>query len=314
MPQFTWTFDAPTGTYKSHAMSMKLYEAAVANSICLDHVSTAEGYGKGKGETVTLTRVRNIAEPASADLDELMRIPEDEFDLSTKLITVKEIGRAVPYTSLSNDLSEFNLENPIQTKLKDQMRLVLDTKAAVAFKKASIKYAPTGAATSNIQTNGTFGAVATTNLNFFHVEEIRDYMFDTIHVPPIEGDKYVGLFRTLGLRGLKRDTKWEEWHKYTDPQAKFTGEVGQIEGVRFVESNHSNAFGKVGSGSVLGEGVVFGQDAVAIAEAMTPELRAAIPDDFGRARAVAWYGILEFDIIWDTGNDGESRIVHVGSQ
>ena len=311
---FTWNFDAPTGTYKSHAMSMKLYEAAMANSVFLDHVATAEGYGKGKGETVTLTRVRNIAEPASADLDEMMRIPEDEFDLSTKLITVKEIGRSVPYTSLSLDLSEFDLENPIQSKLREQMRMVLDTKASKAFKKAMIKYAPTGASTANIAVNGTFGAAATVNLNFFHVEEIRDYMYDTIHVPPVEGDKYIGIFRTLGLRGLKRDTKWEEWHKYTDPTAKFTGEVGQIEGVRFIESNHGNALGKVGSGNVLGEGVVFGMDAVAIAEAMTPELRAAIPDDFGRAKAVAWYGILEFDIIWDTGNDGEARIVHVGSQ
>jgi len=64
---------------------------------------------------------------------------------------------------------------------------------------------------------------------------------------------------------------------------------------------------------VLGEGVVFGDDAVAIAEAMAPELRAAIPGDFGRSRAVAWYGILAFDIIWDTGTAGEAKIVHVGS-
>jgi len=310
---FSWTYDAPSGVYKSHAMSKKLYEAAVANSVCIDHVDPVDGYGKNKGESVTLTRVRNITEPTDAVLDELSRIPEDEFDLSTKTITVREIGRAVPYTSLSLDLSEFDLENPIQAKLKDQMRLWLDTRAARAFKLALIKYAPTGAATANLATNGTFGAAATANLNFFHVEEIRDYMYDTLHVPPLDGDTYVGIFRSLGLRGLKRDADWEEWHKYTDPQAKFTGEVGQIEGVRFIETNHANAFGKVGTASVLGEGVVFGREAVAIAEAMTPELRAAVPGDFGRARAVAWYGILEFDIIWDTANAGEARIVHVGS-
>lgn len=314
MAQFSWLFDAPTGTYKQHALSRKLYMAAVENSTFVDHVRPVDGFGKNKGENVTLTRVKNITEPTSADLDEMMRIPEDDFDLTTKSITVKELGRAVPFTSLSQDLSEYNLDNPIQSKLKEQMRLVLDTKAATAFKRASIKYAPTGAATANIATNGTFGAVATANLNFFHVEEIRDYLYDTLNTPPYEDDKYLGIFRTLGLRGLKRDTKWEEWHKYTDPQAKYTGEVGQIEGVRFIESNHARALGKVGSGSVLGEGVVFGEDAVALAEAMTPELRAAIPQDFGRSRAVAWYGILEFDIIWDTGNQGEARIVHVGSQ
>lgn len=313
MAQFTWTFDAPTGTYKNHKLSQKLYEAAVQNSVFLDHVRPVEGYGRGAGESVTLTRVRNIVEPVTAELDEAMRIPEDEFDLSTKLITVKELGRSVPFTSLSRDLSAYDIENPIQRKLRDQMRLVLDTKAATAFKRAQVKYVPTGAATNNITTNGTAGAAATVNMNFFHVEEIRDYLYDTLNTPPAEDDMYVGIFRTLGLRGLKRDSKWDEWHKYTDPQAKWNGEIGRIEGIRFIESNHARALSKVGTGSVLGEGVIFGEDAVALAEAMTPELRAAIPGDFGRARAVAWYGILEFDIIWDTSNAGEARIVHVTS-
>lgn len=313
MAQFTWTFDAPTGTYKNHAMSSRLWEAAVENSVFMDHVRPVDGFGRNNGETVTLTRVRNITEPTSASLEEGVRIPEDEFELSSQSITVEELGRSVPFTSLSMDLSMFDLENPIQRKLRDQMRLTLDTLAAAAFKKTAIKYVPTGASSNNITTNGTEGAQATTNMNFFHVEEIRDYMFDTLHVPPLGGDDYVGIFRTLGLRGIKRDDAWEEWHKYTNPQAKFNGEVGRIEGVRFIETNHARALGKIGSSSVLGEGVVFGEDGVAMAEAMTPELRAAIPGDFGRDRAVAWYGILAFEPIWDTGNAGEARIVHVSS-
>lgn len=313
MAQFTWRFDAPTGTYKSHALSSRLYEAAVANSIFVDHVRPAPGYGKKSGETVTLTRVRNVTEPTSAVLDETARIPEDDFQLSTKLITVNELGRAVPFTSLSQDLARYDIDNPIQRKLRDQMRLSLDTMAATAFKRAKVKYVPTGAATNNITTNGTPGAAATANMNIFHVEQIRDYLFDTLNVPPLDNDDYLGIFRTLGLRGIKSDAEWKAWHQYTDPTAKFNGEVGRIEGVRFIESNHSNALGKIGTGSVLGEGVVFGEDSVAVAEAMTPELRAAIPSDFGRSKAVAWYGILEFDIVWDTGNAGEARIVHVSS-
>lgn len=313
MAQFTWTFDAPTGTYKNFTMSTKLYESAVENSVFMDHITPVEGFGRKKGESVTLTRVRNITEPVSADLDEQLRIPEDEFLLSTRSITVKELGRAIPYTSLSMDLSMFDLENPIQRKLREQMRLVLDTKAAVAFRSSLLKYVPLTASTFSLTTNGIFSAPAVSNLNFFHVEEIRDAMFDTYQVPPLEGGDYLGIFRTLGLRGLKRDTKWEEWHKYTDPQAKFNGEVGRIEGVRFIETNHANALRKVGTGSVLGEGVVFGDEGVAMAEALTPELRAAIPGDFGRSRAVAWYGILEFALIWDTANAGEAKVIHVGS-
>lgn len=313
MATFTWTFDAPTGTYKSHQMSGKLWEASVAGSVFMDHVRPVDGFGRKNGESVTLVRVANIAEPVSAQLQEAVRIPEDEFALSVQTITVKELGRAVPYTSLSMDLSEFDLENPIQRKLREQMRLVLDTMAAGAFKRASVKYAPTGAATENVTFNGTFGAVASANMNVFHVEEIRDLMYDTLNVPPYEGGDYLGIFRTRGLRGIKRDTNWEKWHQYTDPVAKYNGEIGRIESIRFIETNHANALGNVGTASVLGEGVVFGDEGIAMAEAMSPELRAAIPGDFGRAKAVAWYGILEFEVIWNTGNAGEAKVVHVGS-
>jgi len=99
-------------------------------------------------------------------------------------------------------------------------------------------------------------------------------------IEPAEGEDYVGIFRTLGLRGIKQDPDWEEWHKYTDPSVKWTGEVGKLENIRFIESNHSTALSKVGLSSVLGEGVVFGADAVAMAEVATPELRAAIPQDW----------------------------------
>lgn len=315
MAQMTWTFDAPTGVYKNHAMSKKLYVASVEESVFMDHVSPIESFGRKQGESVTLTRIRNLAEPTSGVLTEGLRIPEDTFALSTTQITVNEYGRAVPYTSLLDDLSFLDTENMIQRKLKQQMRLTMDTAAAVAYRAAKVKYAPTGEATANIATNGVFGAAATANMNVFHVEEIRDYMYDTLLVDPVGGgdSDYIAIFRTLGLRGIKRDPAWDEWHKYTDPQAKYNSEVGRMEGVRFIETNHNNALRKRGTSSVLGEGVVFGADAVAMAEVLTPELRSGIPGDFGRSKSVAWYGILEFGLIWDTGNSGEAKVVHVGS-
>lgn len=312
MANFTWTFDAPTGTYKSHELSARLFQAAVEESVFMDHVMPLSEFGRKQGETITLKRVASVSEPTTAALTEGIRIPEDQLTLSTKGITVGEIGRAVPFTSFAEDLSALDLEGTVQKELRRQMKLVLDTMVAVAFRAAKVKYAITGLATNNIATNGTFGATSTENMNVFHAEEIRDYLFDTLRAPMI-GDSYVGIFRTKGIRGLKRDPDWEEWHKYTDPSAKFNSEVGRLESIRFIETNHANALRLVGTGSALGEGVVFGDDAVAMAEAMTPELRAAIPQDFGRARSVAWYGILAFDVIWDTGNAGQARIVHVGS-
>ena len=313
MAQFQWQFDAPTGVFKSHAMSRRLYMAALENTVFMDFVKPVDGYGRKQGDTVTLTRIASIAEPVSANLTEGERIPEDTYSVTTTSVTVVEIGRAVPFTSFAEDLTFYDLENSIQRRLRDQMGLVLDTKAAAAFQTAQVKYIPTGVAAATIDTDGSPSTAATANWNVFHIEEVRDYMFDTLQTPPWEGDDYVAIFRTLGLRGIKRDPAWEEWHKYTDPQVKFNNEIGRIENVRHVETNHANALQKVGTGSVLGEGVVFGMDSIVMAEVLTPELRAETKGDFGRSRAVAWYGILEFGIIWDTANAGQARIVHVTS-
>ena len=315
MAQFTWVFDAPTGTYKNHALSEKIYEAALAEAVFMEHVKPLPAYGRKKGDTITLVRIKQLAEPTSAVLSETERIPEDTLTITTTSITVNEFGRSVPFTNFSDDLSFFNLENAVQAVLKNQLKLVLDASAATLFKTFSIKYAPTGAASETITTNGSFGATALSNMNVFHVEEIRDYLYDTLFCPPAEGEDYIGIFRTASLRGIKRDPAWEEWHKYSDPMAKFNGEVGRIEGIRFIATNHSTALAKNpgASNAGLGEGVVFGADAVVMAEALTPELRAKVPEDFGRSKAVAWYGIFNFGLVWNTGNAGEAKGIHVGS-
>jgi N4-gp56 family major capsid protein len=313
MAEYQWQFNAETGAFKNHALSKDLYIAAVEKSVFMDHVQPIPSFGKKMGESVLLTRIRRLTEPTTPDLTEGIRVPEDDYAMSTTSITVTEIGRSVPYTSLSEDLTWYDLENSVQSVLRDQMALALDTKAATAFQSGQIKYDITGLTTGTFATAGTFTNTSTENLNVYHVEQIHDYMFDDLYVEPVANDDYMAICRTLAYRGLMRDPEWEEWHKYTDPSAKYNGEVGRIENVRFIKTNHNNALAEVGTGSVLGESVFFGADAVAMAEVQTPELRAAMPGDFGRDKAVAWYGILEFGVIWDTANAGEAKIVHVGS-
>jgi len=310
----TWTFDAPSGVYKNHALSSQLRMAAIAETKFMQFVRPEPGYGRGTGENVTITRIANVSEPTSGKLTENQRIPEDDLTITTVSVTVSEYGRSVPFTSLAEDLGHINLENIIQQKLRDQMKLTLDTSASAAFKAAQVKAIPTGIAALTMDTDGTASTAATVNLNVYHVEQIRDYLFSTLHCPPYEGDDYVALIATKAKRGLLSDPAWQDWKKYTDPSAKYNGEIGRIENIRFVEVNHSNALsGTKGTGSVLGECVFFGRDAAAMAVAVDPELRVGMPQDFGRARSVAWYGVLEFGIIWDTATAGEARIVHVTS-
>lgn len=317
MTQFTWTYDAPSGVFKSHEMSARLYEQVTEDSVWMDHVSDIDdAYGKGMGETVTWTRLSSITEPTTLDIVEGIRIPEDEYSFSTDSVTVGEIGRAIPYTSLAQDLSFFDLENKVQRALVDQLRRGLDTKVATKAKEVNLKYVPSGSAAGSFETgSASVSATAAANFNPYHAEAIYDAMYDTYLIPPYVGDDYMGVFRWQALRGMISSPEWEEFHKYTDPSGKFNNEVGRWANIRFQRTNHSNALSKTGTGDVLGEGVIFGQDFLAMAEAESPSLVAKTGgDDFGRSKAVAWYGILAFCLIWaSTSNAGEVRGVHVGS-
>jgi N4-gp56 family major capsid protein len=315
MALFQWSQDAPTGVFKNHKLSSKIRSASVARAVFMDHVNLEPGYGKKAGESITISRISNVTVPTSSVLVENVRIPEDSVSLSTQAITVAENGRAIPFTSFSQDLSHFDLRgSAVQKKLRQQMTLSMDIAAATQFKNGQVKMIPDGISSATYDTDGTASTTATVNLGFFHVESIRDYLFTTLNVEPVGGEDYLCFISTKGRRGLSNDPNWQEWKKYTQPEAKFNGEIGKWENIRFMEVNHSAALGPASGFSGLGEAVFFGEDAVSMAVAEDPELRAESKGDFGRAMAVAWYGIYAFGQIWsDSANAGEARSVHVTS-
>lgn len=284
----------------------------------MQFVKPEEGYGKKKGENVTVTRVSNVSVPSDDSLDELARIPEDTLSLSTQAISVVERGRAIPYTKLSVDLAHFDLQSAIQKKLKDQLKLRMDIAAASKFKAGKILAIPTGISETTFETDGAASNTAASNLNMYHVESIRDYMYSTLNIAPYVDDDYVCIMITQAKRGLLRDPAWVDWKKYTDPSAKFNGEVGRVENIRFVETNYTSSLADgLGTGDIMGEAVFFGEDPVVMAVAEDPHLIAEenVGHDFGRAKSVAWYGIYGFGQIWsDSANAGEARVVYMTSQ
>jgi N4-gp56 family major capsid protein len=316
MAEWTWELDASSGVFKNHALSSKIREAAIANSVFVPYVDAEPGYGRRRGESVTITRIRNIAEPTNPRFGERERVPIDQFQMSTVAITVSYFGRGVEFTEKGQLLSHYDLKDKIQRMLRRQMQLSLDTAAAAAFKTAKVCFIPTSLAGGVFDTDGTPSTTALENLTVVHVQTIRDYMQDTLHVPGFRGgDRYVAIASTRALRGLKRDPEWREWKAPQQSAEAFgKGMVGTIENIDFIESNHTNALANnKGSGSVLGEAVFFGDDAVSMAVVEDPELRVAIPGNFGLSQAVAWVGLLEFGLVWDTANDGEARVIRLTS-
>jgi N4-gp56 family major capsid protein len=315
MANFTWTFDAPDGAYKQHEVSRQIYRASIADTVFMEHARVRPAFGTKRGESVTLPRSSAMTEQTTYVLAETQDIPEHAFAMSAIDLVVQEIGSAVPYTGFAQDMSMIDLEESIRDALTDELSLAMDTLAATAMKAGRIKYAITGVSSNNITVNGVFGATSTATMNVFHAEEISDYLYDTLKAKPAMGNDYIGIFGQRSMRGIMRDPSWEIWHQYTDPAAKYNGEVGRLDRIRFIPTNHGQALRNVGTGSVLGEGVVFGKNALAFAEARTPELYASLPKGHaGRFRAVSWYGIVRFRQVWeDSANAGEANTVHVGS-
>ena len=315
MAQHSWTYDAPSGVYKNHALSSDIRLASIAMTKFMQFSKPVDNFGSGKGSNTTITRVSNVSVPTDDSLVEAERIPEDTLSLSTQAIAVTERGRAIPYTSLSLQLAHFDLENVIQKKLRDQLSLRLDQLASTAFKVGQVKAIPDGIASLTMDTDGTASTTAASNINVYHVEQLRDQLYSTYNVMPYAGDDYMCVISTKGRRGIVRDPNWEKWKTYGNPEAKFNGEIGRIEGIRFIESNNTNALsGSLGASSVLGEAVVFGDDPIAMASVIDPELRAKESEDYGRSKGVAWYGVYGIDMIWkDSATAGEARVIHVTS-
>lgn len=315
----TWRFSAQDGVYKSHYISNKLLHVAAEKMKLVPFTSPVSDFGKGKGETVTLMHVKHLTEPTTAELSETTRIPIDQIQMGQRQITLVEMGRGVEYTNLFEQLSKFDMRNEIQKALTYQMERCMDTAAAAAFKHTDVKiiFIPTSLTGGTWDTDGTASTSATHNLTFDHMGVISDYMAGDLHIPPYESDNYVGCFSRKPLRGLKTDPLWQMVHMYLRKgDLFFKGEVGMAERIRCVEVNRENALSNsIGTGNITGEGIVFGDEGVARVEAEAPHLRADpnYQSDFGRTKAVAWYGIIKFGAFWNTANDGEAKIVRISS-
>jgi len=55
--------------------------------------------------------------------------------------------------------------------------------------------------------------------------------------------------------------------------------------------------------------VIFGEDPVREIVAIPEEVRAKLPEDYGRDKGIAWYAMLGWGRVWDFSADSEEHIV-----
>lgn len=305
----SWQFDAPSGTYKNHALSSNIRRQAIADTMFMRFATTEPGYGKKKGESVTITRILSL--PLATRVTETDRLPSGRPAIETKQVTVSQWGYKVPVTQFERDVTFFDPMSQFQQSLREQMSLTMDKMVADAFKLTPYKYIPT--TTGGVfDTDGTPSTLSNQNVSVADLRRIHDALVGDLKAPAYKGGRYVGILSTTAARGIKNDPEYKDWIAPTSSEPLMNGKLKSIEGFDLYETNHFGAMASlVGASTTTGEAVFFGADAVGLLTVQNPEIRMGLPEELGTFQEVGWVGTIESFLVWETAN--LSRVIHVSS-
>lgn len=305
----SWTFDAPTGTYRNFTLSRDIRREAIADAQFMQFLRAEPGYGKQKGESVTITRILKL--PLATRIGEHDRLPSGRPAIETKQVPVSQWGFKIPMTEFEKHLTYFNIMDPFQATLRDQMTLTMDKMAADAIKLTPVKYTPT-ATGGSFSTTGTAAAVSDRNLGVQDLRRIHDRLHGDLKVPRYKNGKYVAILSTRAARGLKNDPEYKEWIAPTSSEPLMSGRLKDIEGFAIFETNNSDSLDDLaGTSTTTGEAVFFGADAAGLVRVMDPEIRAGLPEELGTFQEVGWVGTIEAFLTWE--RPSLARAIHVTS-
>lgn len=305
----SWKYDAPTGTYKNFTLSRDLRRESMFDTQFMKFMRAEPGYGKQKGESVTITRILQL--PLATRVGETDRLPSGRPAMETKQVSVSQWGFKIPMTEFEQNLGYFNIMNPFQQMLRDQIAHTMDKMAADALKLTPVKYVPT-ASGGTFSTNGVAATLSDRNLGVQDLRRIYDRLSDDLKAPKYRNGKYVGILSTKAARGLKNDPEYKDWIAPTSSGPLMSGQLKDIEGFALFESNHHNALAQlVGTSTVTGEAMFFGADAGGLVRIMDPEIRAGQPEELGTFREVGWVGTLEAFLVWEKAS--LARAIHLSS-
>jgi N4-gp56 family major capsid protein len=306
----SWTFDAPSGTYKNHALSSDIRREAMRDVTFMRFMRPEPGFGKGKGESVTITRVLQL--PLANRVSETDRLPSGRPAISTKQVGVSQWGYKVPITEFEKNLTFFDIMNPIQEMLRRQIALTMDKMCADALRLTPIKYVPTSIGGGTLTTNGIPSGVSDRNLGVQDLRAIYDELSDTLKVPKFRNGKYIGILSTKAARGIKNDPEYKDWLAPQNSSVFMNGVLKDIEGFTLFESNNHDSLPQLaGTSTTTGTAVFFGADAGGLVRIQDPEIRAGIPEELGTFREVGWVGTIEAFLTWEQAS--LARVVDVTS-
>lgn len=332
MAGMLWAVNSLGGYYYSLNLSKELRMGVQATSKFRQFADVKDAFGKvtRAGQTFTWDVVPMMGR-GDRSLTETNTIPQGNHTVVQGTLTMNERGYSVPYTELLENLSQFAVRQPIMKVLKYDAMVDLDALVWQQFNKTPLRAAATATGDAiTLTTNSTATLTVSQGISTTNLKSIVDTMKGR-NIPYYTDRDYYAIARPLALRKLK--DQLESIYQYTTDGLEMimNGEIGRYSDTRFVEqtaipsggaadSTTFNPFTdtsdpwNVGTGSNGDWVFVFGSDTVCEAVHTPEEIRAKIPDDYGRSKGIAWYALLGYGITHnDSSNVAQARIVKFDS-
>ena len=325
-----WAVNSLGGFYYSLNLSKELRMGVQATSKFRQFCDIKDAWDKvtRSGQTFTWDTVPMLTR-ASRQLTETNTIPQGAHTVVQATLTVYERGFSVPYTEMLEKMSKFAVRQPVMKVLKYDAQVDMDCVAHAEFNKTPLRVVSTSSADTafTLTTNSTATATNTTFLSKINVRAIVDGM-KSRNIPFYDSSCYYAIGRPSALKLLKADL--EGIHQYTETGLEMimNGEVGKYWECKFVEQTTVPAGGAADSttfdpftdtgdawdGSAGDWVFFFGEDTCCEAIHTPEEMRSKIPDDYGRSKGVAWYGLVGYGIAHaDSSNTQQARVVKFDS-
>ena len=215
---------------------MSLIDEASANLVH-DQFGQKRPIPQGGGKTIEFRKFAPLAK-ATTPLTEGVTPDGKSLNVSKVEATVSQYG---DYITQSDVLELTALDNTIleATKLLGrQAGVTLDTIVRnIINAGTNVSYCPKVSGSTETAVTSRSGLDTTAKLTVKAIQKAVTKLKGQ-NAPKINGD-YVAIIHPNAAYDLMRDSEWIDAHKYTTSENLYTGEIGKIAGVRFVESTEA---------------------------------------------------------------------------
>jgi N4-gp56 family major capsid protein len=263
-----------------------------------DQVADVRSTNQSMNGSSVIFSIQNDLAAATTPLSEAVDVDAVALSASQVTVTLVEYGNAVNTTALVRGTSYVVIDNLVANAVGFNAGISMDTIIrSVLQGGTNVFYA--GAAVSRVT------VAATHTITAARVRQARAQLVGA-NVMPNAGNLYTAYIHpdvAYDLRGETGAAAWRDPHTYSQPDEIWTGEVGQFEGFRFIETPRAPLFADTGVGGTVDVyGTVFlGQQAIAKGfsrgDGNTPDpqvILGPVVDHLRRFQPVGWYGLEGF--------------------